>query len=122
MDFAPFRPLEVLQSKLTSLPLGSSAGSLTFAAQTVGTTSAPQTVGLVNHQSTALSIIVAASGQYAVTASGTSPCGSSLAAGAKCTFNVTFTPSATGTIPGVVILGYGESPSPSVIKLTGTGQ
>ena len=46
-----------------------------------------------------------------------------LAAKAKCTLNVTFTPAATGTIKGVVILGYaGGSFSPVEIKLTGAGQ
>jgi centrosomal CEP192-like protein len=104
------------------LPLTSSASSLTFAAQAVGTTSAPQTVTLTNRQSTALNIFVAASGQYAVTPSGTGPCGASLGAGANCTFNVTFTPSTVGTIQGVVTLGFGASPSPLDVKLTGTGQ
>jgi len=104
------------------LPLSSSAASLTFAAQTVGTKSAPQTVTLTNHQSTALNISISASGQYAVSASGSSPCGTSLGAGAMCTFNVTFTPSAVGPVLGVATLAYGGSSSPLEVKLAGTGQ
>jgi len=104
------------------LPVSASVASLTFAAQSVGTTSAPQTITLTNHLSTALNTVIAASGQYAVAATGTSPCGSTLAAGAKCTFNVTFTPSAAGTISGVVTVGYGQTPGPLEVKLTGTGQ
>ncbi|SPF44759.1 putative Peptidase S53 propeptide [Candidatus Sulfotelmatobacter kueseliae] len=103
-------------------PLTASAGSLTFAAQAVGTTSGAQTITLTNHLSTTLNTIIAASGQYAVAATGTSPCGSTLAAGAKCTFNVTFTPAVSGTIDGVVTVGYGETPGPLEVRLTGTGQ
>jgi len=103
-------------------PLTASAGSLTFAAQAVGTTSGAQTITLTNHLSTTLNTIIAASGQYAVAATGTSPCGSTLAAGAKCTFNVTFTPAVSGTIDGLVTVGYGETPGPLEVRLTGTGQ
>ena len=104
------------------LALTSSAAALSFPAQAVGTTSAPQTVTLTNQQSSTLNLVIAASGQYAVTTSGSTPCGTTLAAGAKCTFNVTFSPAAAGTIKGVVTLGFGVNPSPIEIKLTGTGQ
>ncbi len=105
------------------LPLTFSPPSVTFAAQTVGTTSAPKTVTVTNNQNTLLNIAFAASGQYTATPSGTIPCGSSLAGKAKCTFSVTFTPSAVGTIKGVVSFGYsGGNFSPVEMKLTGTGQ
>jgi hypothetical protein len=104
------------------LPLSFSPASLTFAAQTVGTTSAPKIVTLTNNQNTALTIAFGASGQYTAVPNGTTPCSSTLAAKAKCTLAVTFTPSAIGTIKGVVTFGYTGSFSPVEMKLTGTGQ
>jgi hypothetical protein len=104
------------------LPLSYSPASLTFAAQAVGTSSAPKTVTLTNNQSTALTLAFAATGQYAAIAGGTTPCGSTLAAKAKCTLTVTFSPAAVGTIKGVVTFGYTGSFSPVAMKLTGTGQ
>ena len=104
------------------LPLSFSPTSLTFAGQTVGTTSAPKTVTLTNNQNTSSTISFAASGQYSATPGGVTPCGTTLAAKAKCTLNVTFTPAAVGTIKGVVTLNYGGSFSPIEMKLTGTGQ
>jgi Abnormal spindle-like microcephaly-assoc'd, ASPM-SPD-2-Hydin len=106
-----------------ALPLSFSPASITFAARTVGTTSSPVTVTLTNNQSTALTISLAASGEFKAAPSGTVPCGSSLAAAAKCTFSVTFTPAAGGTINGVVTAAYTGAPySPLEVKLTGTGQ
>ena len=105
------------------LPLGLSPSSITFAARAVGTTSPPVTVTLTNNQSTALAISLAASGEFKAAPSGTTPCGSSLAAMAKCTFSVTFTPAEGGPINGVVTAAYTGGPySPLEVKLTGTGQ
>ncbi len=106
-----------------ALPLGFSPPSITFAARTVGTTSPPVTVTLTNNQSTALTLSLAASGEFKVAPSGIVPCGSSLAAMAKCTFSMTFTPAAGGTINGVVTAAYTGGPySPLELTLTGIGQ
>src|SRR5436309_510378 len=106
-----------------ALPLGFSPPSITFAARAVGTTSPPVTVTLTNNQSTALTISLSASGEFKAAPSGTAPCGSSLAAMAKCTFSVTFTPAEGGPINGVVTAAYTGGPySPLEVKLTGTGQ
>ena len=52
-----------------------SPGSLTFAAQTVGTTSAPKTVTLFNNQSVSLNLAsLVASGDYSAVAGGAHPC------------------------------------------------
>ena len=97
--------------------------SLTFAAQAVGTTSAPQTVTLTNNSSSVLTITsIVASGDYAAVAGGGTPCGSTVAAGAKCTFNVTFTPNATGTISGAATVNHNAPLGPAIVTLTGTGQ
>src|SRR5207249_1967870 len=72
--------------------------SLTFASQDVGATSAPQAVTLSNPGSGPLSISsIAITGANSGDFAQTNNCGSSVAAGAKCTINVTFRPTATGT-------------------------
>jgi hypothetical protein len=105
------------------LPVSFVPTSLTFSAQTVGTTSPAQTVTLTNHENTALTLTgLAASGDYSALPGGATPCGGSVAAGASCTFNVTFTPGAKGSIKGAVTVADSASNSPQTVKLTGTGQ
>ena len=105
------------------LPVSFAPTSLTFVAQSVGTTSAAQTITLTNHQNTALTLSdITASGDFSAFAAGPTPCGASVAAGATCTFDVTFTPGATGTIKGAVTVADNASNSPQTLKLTGTGQ
>ena len=120
---APLTPQIYGLSGTAVLPVTFSPTSLTFAAQTVGTTSAPKTVTLTNNQNSVLSLTsIVASGDYSAAPGGTTPCGSTLAALGKCTFNVTFTPSVTGTIKGAVTVTHGAAGSPQVVGLSGTGQ
>jgi Big-like domain-containing protein/centrosomal CEP192-like protein/beta-propeller repeat-containing protein/ASPM-SPD-2-Hydin domain-containing protein/HYDIN/CFA65/VesB family protein len=95
--------------------------TLNFGTITVGTVSASKTVTLTNNnQSSAVTLNgIAVSGDYKV-AAGT--CTGSIAAKSKCTFSVSFAPTATGTINGVVSVSYASSGSPQVVNLTGTGQ
>jgi hypothetical protein len=103
------------------LPVTLSSTSLTFPAQTVGTTSAAQTVTLSNNQNSVLNgLNIAASGDYAIAAGGS--CTTSVAVNATCTFNVTFSPNKTGTIKGAVTVTDSAVGSPQIMKLTGTGQ
>ena len=51
----------------------------------------------------------------------TNNCGSSLAAGAKCTISATFKPTATGTRTAAVTLTDNATGSPQTVSLTGTG-
>lgn len=105
------------------LPLTFSPASLTFVAQNLGTSSLAKTVFMTNHLSSAVSISLLPSGDFGVGTSISNGCGSTLNAGAKCSFAVSFTPSKTGTVLGVVTVTYsGSSFSPQVFKLTGTGQ
>jgi hypothetical protein len=100
---------------LTFLPT-----SLTFAKQTVGTTSDPKTITITNNASSAVSVSsIVASGDYAVT----NNCGGSIA-GAKgtCTLTVTFTPGKKGTIPGAVTINTNTTGSPQTVKISGSGQ
>jgi hypothetical protein len=92
--------------------------SLTFASQTVGTTSAAQAITLSNGGTAALSITsIAATGDYVQT----NNCGTSVAAGASCSISVTFTPTTTGTRTGAITVTDNATSSPQSANLTGTG-
>jgi len=105
------------------LPVSFTPASLTFAGQIVGTTSASQTVTLFNNQTIPLSInSIGGSGDFTAVPGGTTPCGITVAAKNKCTFTVTFTPSAVGTIKGAATVSHNAANSPQVVTLTGTGQ
>lgn len=92
--------------------------SLSFGSQVTSTTSAAKTTTLTNRLTTTLSITsITVSGDYAQT----NNCGISLAAGASCTINVTFTPTATGTRSGTLTVTHSASNSPQTVSLTGTG-
>jgi hypothetical protein len=104
------------------LPITLSPASLTFSAQSVGTTSPAQIVTVKSNQSSALSLSFTASGDYVIQPGGSNPCGASLPALGQCTVGVAFSPSATGTIPGAVSFTYSGVFSPQEVALTGTGQ
>jgi hypothetical protein len=94
-----------------------SAGTLNFGNQALNTTSGAQGVQLSNTGNTVLSIgTIATTGNYAATYN----CGSSLAAGASCTVNVTFTPLTLSTNPG--ILSIPTNIGTQSVTLTGIGQ
>ncbi|MFI5118141.1 MAG: choice-of-anchor D domain-containing protein [Terriglobales bacterium] len=106
-----------------TVPVTLAPASLTFVAQTVGTTSAPQTVTLTNSSGATLNIAsIAASGDFSAAPSGGSPCGATVATGATCTFSVTFSPNVKGSITGAATVTHNAPLGPAVIKLTGTGQ
>jgi len=95
-----------------------SVSNLTFGSFTVGTTSSPLAVSLVNNQTTALTISgISVAGDFAQT----NNCGSSLAAGARCTINVTFTPTIVGTRTGTLTITDSGNNSPQTVGLSGTG-
>jgi hypothetical protein len=98
---------------------------LTFASQTVGTTSAAQTSTLQNTGMAPLTISnVGVAGTNATDFAQTNNCSTSpstLAAGASCTISVTFTPGASGARSGTVTITDNASGSPHVLNLTGTG-
>ncbi len=113
-DFAVFPAV----GGTTTPTLSLAPASLTFASQTVNTTSSAQTVTVKNTgTATATVSSISASGDFTQT----NNCGSSIAAGASCTASVTFTPTASGTRTGVLTIGSNASNSPTTIALTGTG-
>jgi hypothetical protein len=114
---------QILDAKGTSaLQLTFAPTTLTFATQTVATASAAQTVTLTNNLSTSVSPTITGSGDFSAVAGGTTPCTSTLAANAHCTFTVTFTPSAVGTRTAAVTVTDSANPSVQALGATGTGQ
>jgi len=92
--------------------------SLTFPTQVVGTPSAAQSATLSNYGTAALGIgSIAATGDF----SAANTCGSSLAAGASCTINVTFKPTQIDTRSGTLLVSDAASGSPQKVSLVGTG-
>jgi hypothetical protein len=95
---------------------------LSYGQVPVETTTVAKTVTVTNEMKTALTIdSVAFSGTDAGDYAQTNTCGSSLAAAAKCTISVTFTPAATGTRTASLIVTDSASTSPQTVALTGTG-
>jgi hypothetical protein len=109
-------------------PIVLSPSSLTFSAQSVGTTSAAKLVTVLNYSSSTVAINgIVASGDYSFASGGS--CGTTVPAATgqtpgSCTFAVTFTPAVTGTIKGAVTVTHNAAGnnSPQVVSLSGTGQ
>jgi hypothetical protein len=99
--------------------LSVSPTSLTFANTVVGTTSSAQTLTLTNNggaQATTIAVVVTAP----FSRSGGS-CGATLNAGANCSINIVFTPTAPGAANGTVTISASVQVSGSPVTLTGTG-
>ncbi|PYV27680.1 MAG: hypothetical protein DMG24_04075 [Acidobacteria bacterium] len=95
--------------------------SLSFGNQNVGSTSTAQAVTLSVAGAaltiSSLAITGANSGDFAQT----NNCGSSVAAGATCKINLTFTPSASGSRSATLSITDNASGSPQTVGLSGTG-
>jgi hypothetical protein len=96
-----------------------SPSTLTFAAQMSGTSSAVQTVTLIDTGDATVTISgITATGDF----SQTNTCGASLNANANCTISVTFKPTAGGTRSGSLSITDNAAGSPQSVKLSGTGE
>ncbi len=96
-----------------------SASSLTWGPELVGVTSAAQSVTLKNTGNAAMTVTgMTASGDFAQT----NACGSSVAAGASCTVNVTFAAKAGGALSGTLTLTDSSLTGNQTVALSGTGQ
>jgi hypothetical protein len=92
--------------------------SLTFAPRTVSTTSTAQTITLANSGTSTLGITsITISGDFAFTTG----CPATLAPGASCTIDVTFTPLVVGARTGALTVSDSASGSPHTVALNGTG-
>jgi trimeric autotransporter adhesin len=100
-----------------------SATSLNFGPpQLIGTMSGAQSEMLTNTGSSEVVISnIALTGTNAADFSQSNKCGSSLAAGANCTINVTFTPSQPGPRSASITITDNTTGSPQSVALTGTG-
>jgi phospholipase C len=115
----PGSPARVLVSgNSTQLSITPRSMTLTFPSQNLGTASASQPVQLTNVSNTAVQLDTPSpSGDF----SESTTCGQTLAPGATCNINVTFTPTAGGTRTGKLTLSYSDLTSPQAVILTGTG-
>lgn len=100
-----------------TLPVASPT-ALGFGFQVVGTTSAPQTVQLVNQALTPIEITgIAASPGFSVASS----CPASLAPAAKCMVTVTFNPAQVGMVTASLYIAINVQGNIQTIALTGQG-
>jgi len=101
-----------------------SATTVTFPSQSLGTTSAAQTVTVSNTGTavlnlTALTFGGAASAEFA--RAGTCQVGTNVAAGGSCTLQVTFTPAAAGARNATLTISHNAPSATSTLTLVGTG-
>ena len=115
----PNSPLSVVLTGVVQPTVSLSPnGGLSFPNQIVGTTSPSQNLTLSNTGYATLNIAgIVASGDFAQT----NNCGSSVAAGASCNINVTFTPTATGARSGTIAITDNAPGSPQAVLVVGTG-
>ncbi|WP_325564988.1 choice-of-anchor D domain-containing protein [Actinospica sp.] len=105
-------------SSNSAASLTASPAQLSFGNQTVGTTSAAQAVTISNTGNAAAAISSVSAGSPF---GQTNNCGSSLAAGASCTANVTFAPTAASSASGSLTVNSNATNSPLSVALSGTG-
>lgn len=96
--------------------------SLTFASQSVGTTSAAQNINLTNSGEADLTVTgITITGANTADYAQTNNCPGTLTASFSCTIAVTFKPLATGTRTASVSIADNAAGSPQTVTLTGTG-
>jgi len=97
--------------------------SLTFAAQTVGTTSPAKIVTLHNNLAATLTVnSIVFTGANAGDFAETNTCGGSVPAKGNCTISITFTPAAKGTRTATLNVSDSANNSPQTVSLKGTGK
>ncbi|WP_127360384.1 choice-of-anchor D domain-containing protein, partial [Actinacidiphila soli] len=98
--------------------LSTSPTSLTYPSQALNTTSSAQTVTVTNTGTAGATVSgITTTGDF----SQTNNCGTSIAANASCTVNVTFKPTASGTRTGDLSIASNASNGTTTVALTGTG-
>jgi hypothetical protein len=96
--------------------------SATFGNQPQGVPSGAIPLTLTNNSKTPLTIAsIAATGDFAVTSTTCPNSPTTLAVGASCTINVTFTPTQAGLRTGAVTVTHNAAGSPLTIPLSGVG-
>jgi Beta-propeller repeat/Abnormal spindle-like microcephaly-assoc'd, ASPM-SPD-2-Hydin len=96
--------------------------SINFGNQPEGTQSLPAQITLTNEGTVAVTFTsIAITGAHAADFAQTNTCGTSVASGASCFINVTFTPSGTGNPTAQVVITDNGGGSPQTVSLVGTG-
>ena len=119
-------PKSVLLSGTSTVPaLGFGPASPSFPDQLVGTTSLSQSLTLTNPGTAPLllnTVTVTPSSEYQVVSTTCAqPYPATLAPGASCTVNLSFTPQASGARPGTLTVGSNVPSSPYSARLSGKG-
>ena len=115
LETSPSDPLVATTAKL-------SPASVSFGSVTIGTTSSPRAVILTNVGTSSLSITgIAVTGTLPRDFTQTHTCGTLLTAGASCSINVTFKPTASGTRTAAISISDNGVGSPQRVPLNGTG-
>jgi hypothetical protein len=122
-DNATIRPQTVT---LTGTGVGAAASlspiTLSFGNQVDSTTSAAQTVTLLNTGNATLNVTnVTIAETNSSDFTQTNNCGATVAAGASCTLSVTFAPTVAGSETGTLTITDNASPATQTVSLTGTG-
>jgi cytochrome c553 len=101
-----------------------STTTLTFTSQNIGTPSAAQTVTVSNAAGASgalrISTIATTAGSDFAVTGGTCAAGGSVAAGASCSINVSFKPTAVGTRSGTLTVTHNASGGSSSVSLSGS--
>ena len=122
-DSAVNSPQTIAVKGTGASPVTFSPTSLNFGTVAVGSSSNPLPTTLTNHQKTPLTISsISIIGTNSADFSQTNNCPSSVAAGATCTFTVTFSPRASGIRSGRLRVTDNAVSSPQSVALSGTGQ
>jgi HKD family nuclease len=104
----------------TSAVLTLSATVLNFPTTTIGQTSPAQTLTLTNTGNATLTLSTVTVSNTTDFAD-TTTCGSSLAAGASCSFSITFKPSTAAALQSIITVTDNAANSPQSVTLNGTG-
>ena len=115
----PSSPMDVRLIGKMATAVGLSSSSLTYPAQKIHTTSAPQTITVTNAGSALLHFgSIKAGGAFHQT----NTCISGVAPGGSCFIDVTFTPTTKTAITGTLTLVDSDGNSPQILTLSGTGE
>ena len=120
-DFATSLEFLTLVGVSSAAPITLNPTALDFGTVNVASTG-QLSVTVTNNTAAPITFLgVTATGDYATTRNPCPPNGSTLAAAATCTLNVTFTPTASGTRTGTLSLTTDATTLPLTVSLTGTG-
>jgi hypothetical protein len=102
--------------------VSTSPSAINFGFYAVGKTSPAQTISLINEgTSTVSGIQTTATGDFALQAASTDPCGSTLLASGTCNIGVVFSPTQVNARSGSLTITGSSVPTPLVVALSGSG-